>query len=141
MKGGPLALAAFSSFVVVACAKQPGALVRFGRLPNPVLLGPVVRIGGEAPPPAQPVDRFDYVGVRASGSHSTEDNYTRTTTISLAWTTDEHARRAGAQATGGDTSLDVRLTDVEAYNWASVGGAVQKVFVKGDIVRVEAGAK
>lgn len=124
------------ALLFVGCGGQTGALVRFGRLPNPVLLGPVDRVGGGAPLSSRAVDKFDYVGVCAIGSHSTEDRIVRTTYTTHVWTPDSAAAVAAGQATAADPTLDIRITDVETYNWASVGGAVQKVFVRGNVVKV-----
>jgi len=108
--------------------------------PNPVLLGPVDRVGGHRAAPAKRVGKIDEeVSVSASATSSTQNGVT-TTTASASSKEAIAVSHELLVHTEGRANRDVRVKKLPvgawAYVWRGAAGASQWVGIKADVVEV-----
>lgn len=142
--GAPGWLLASGLFAVAGCfgTLQPVSAT-FQGMNNPVLLGPVDRIGGAAPAPARKVGDFEgqASSVFANNEyHSTSGNisYTTTETVSRRDESQIQVDALKALSVAGGQG-DIRVTTLRTWARGWPTGTKNTVYVEGDVVDVGGG--
>jgi hypothetical protein len=104
---------------------------------QPVLIGPVDRIGMAKPMTVTRVGDYDATSFALFSQHTDRDGYTHTNEISDQ---SEVFTEAVQTLAGKGTQADIRMTKVKARSYGFWVGVKNKVILEGDVVLVE-GAK
>lgn len=144
MRSSPPLPAALAALGVVAAAAiggcAPPTTLAVVSCPNPVLLGPVDRVGGHRAAPAKRVGKVDEeVSVSASATSSTQNGVTTTTTSSSSKEAIAVAHELLVH-TEGRADRDVRVKRLPvgawAFVWSGAAAASQWAGIKADVVEV-----
>lgn len=115
--------------------------------PNPVLLGPVDRVGGHRAAPAKAISSIDVEVADFAEASSSTDGYARTTTARATSSGTQHVGLAAIEKTEGrpDRDVHVKAIPVGAWGYLLAGGnqsaaaASAWVGVRADVVEVRRG--